>query len=613
MDMPPLFSHNGVVGQTTSHLVASDHLSLNSLLSQSQSVYGHKGVLQNQAPGGPSHISTTLVSAAQNGGTGNHIQCTRSKKQKTIVNAIQSSLSSSIRERKRVREESSDSEDDEIENDTKNLSNKKSLSAPNVVSPNVKSPKGKKARTVNEEKSKGDKSETSKIPTQALVKKTVAFADSSTSKDINLPSTEIMEQDEGSKPPKIILPRISDLVNISTDNLKNSSEDESQKPLLSNPDAINQDREQNKRRVKAMIADVFEEPESDEEKETNIENKQQAITATETSQINANTASKVVDFKLGDLGNPPIPPSIEQTTKPSTEPTPPENNEAIPPPEKSKKDEGISKIPIQFGKEKFTSAATKLPDVPSTLEIISPKAVAPSTSATIQSTTTDSKLATTTESQKPIPAAAISGFSFNLPSSKPLELPKVPTVPLTSTVSFEPTKSISFSSTSAPKASDGSIATSSVLSSQSVLTALSTPIVSASTIDTSSTKFTPAASVPTEGFTFGAKNPPDVTTIKQSTTPFVFGKPAENKKDAAAVVPSNPVFSFGSSVSATSTAVPNTTGNEIKTHITYLKVIYRLFRQKTMKWFVTHKCKNICPRIWKVFRRPIYLFQVQMR
>ena len=144
MDMPPLFSHNGVVGQTTSHLVASDHLSLNSLLSQSQSVYGHKGVLQNQAPGGPSHISTTLVSAAQNGGTGNHTQCTRSKKQKTIVNAIQSSLSSSIRERKRVREESSDSEDDEIENDTKNLSNKKSLSAPNVVSPNVKSPKGKK-------------------------------------------------------------------------------------------------------------------------------------------------------------------------------------------------------------------------------------------------------------------------------------------------------------------------------------------------------------------------------------------------------------------------------------------------------------------------------------
>ena len=585
MDMPPLFSHNGVVGQTTSHLVASDHLSLNSLLSQSQSVYGHKGVLQNQASGGPSHISTTLVSAAQNSGTGNHIQCSRSKKQKTIVNAIQSSLSSSIRERKRVREESSDSEDDEIENDAKDLSNKKSLSAPNVVSPNVKSPKGKKARTLNEEKSKGDKSETSKIPTQAVVKKTVAFADSSTSKDINLPSTEIIEQDEGSKPPKIILPRISDLVNISSDNLKNSSEDESQKPLLSNPDAINQDREQNKRRVKAMIADVFEEPESDEEKEANIENKQQAITATETSQINANTAPKVVDFKLGDLGNPPIPPSTEQTTKPSTEPTPPENNKAITPPEKSKKDEGISKIPIHFGKEKLNFAATKLPDVPSTLEIISPKAVAPSepTSATTQSTTTDSKLATTTESQKPIPAAAMSGFSFNLPSSKPLELPKVPTVPLTSTVTFEPTKSISFSITSAPKASDGSIATSSVLSSQSVLTALSTPIVSESTIDTSSTKLTTAASVATEGFTFGVKNPPDVATIKQSTTPFVFGKPAESKQDPAAVVPSNPVFSFGSSVPATSTAVPNTTGNERKIHITYLKVIYRLFRQKTME------------------------------
>ena len=584
MDMPPLFSHNGVVGQTTSHLVASDHLSLNSLLSQSQSVYGHKGVLQNQASGGPSHLSTTLVSAAQNGGTGNHIQCTRSKKQKTIVNAIQSSLSSSIRERKRVREESSDSEDDEIENDTKTLTNKKSLSAPNVVSPNVKSPKGKKARTVNEEKSKGDQSETSAIPTQAVVKKTVAFADSSTSKEINLPSTETIAQDEGSKPPKIILPRISDLVNISTDNLKNSSEDECQKPLLSNPDAINQDREQNKRRVKAMIADVFEEPESDEEKETNIENKQQANTAitAETSQTNANTASKVVDFKFGDLGNPPIPPSIEQTTKPSNEPTSPENNEAIPPPEKSKKDEGISKIPIHFEKEKFSSAATKLPDVPSTLEIISPKAVAPSepASETTQSTTTDSKLATTTESQKPIPAPAMSGFSFPLPSSKPLELPIVPTVPSTSTATFEPTKNNSFSITSAPKASDGSITTSSVLSSQSVLTALSKPIVSASTIDTSSTKFSTAASVPTEGFTFGSKNPPDVTTIQQSTTPFVFGKSAENKQDPAAVVPSNPVFSFGGSVSATSTAVPTTTGNEIKAHIIYLKVIYRVCAKK---------------------------------
>ena len=41
MEMPPLFS-NGVVGQTTSHLVSREtDLSLNSLLSRSQSIFGH--------------------------------------------------------------------------------------------------------------------------------------------------------------------------------------------------------------------------------------------------------------------------------------------------------------------------------------------------------------------------------------------------------------------------------------------------------------------------------------------------------------------------------------------------------------------------------------------
>jgi hypothetical protein len=41
MEMPPLFS-NGVIGQTTSHLVSREtDLSLNSLLSRSQSIFGH--------------------------------------------------------------------------------------------------------------------------------------------------------------------------------------------------------------------------------------------------------------------------------------------------------------------------------------------------------------------------------------------------------------------------------------------------------------------------------------------------------------------------------------------------------------------------------------------
>jgi hypothetical protein len=41
MEMPPLFS-NGVVGQTTSHLVSREaDLSIGSLLSRNQSVFGH--------------------------------------------------------------------------------------------------------------------------------------------------------------------------------------------------------------------------------------------------------------------------------------------------------------------------------------------------------------------------------------------------------------------------------------------------------------------------------------------------------------------------------------------------------------------------------------------
>ena len=61
MEMPPLFS-NGVVGQTTSHLVSREtDLSLNSLLSRSQSIFGHT----NSA----ASVAATLASTTQ---TTNH-------------------------------------------------------------------------------------------------------------------------------------------------------------------------------------------------------------------------------------------------------------------------------------------------------------------------------------------------------------------------------------------------------------------------------------------------------------------------------------------------------------------------------------------------------------
>ena len=62
MEMPPLFS-NGVVGQTTSHLVSREtDLSLNSLLSRSQSIFGHSNAAASAA-------AATLASTTQ---TTNH-------------------------------------------------------------------------------------------------------------------------------------------------------------------------------------------------------------------------------------------------------------------------------------------------------------------------------------------------------------------------------------------------------------------------------------------------------------------------------------------------------------------------------------------------------------
>ena len=61
MEMPPLFS-NGVVGQTTSHLVSREtDLSLNSLLSRSQRIFGHTNAAAS--------VAATLASTTQ---TTNH-------------------------------------------------------------------------------------------------------------------------------------------------------------------------------------------------------------------------------------------------------------------------------------------------------------------------------------------------------------------------------------------------------------------------------------------------------------------------------------------------------------------------------------------------------------
>ena len=114
MEMPPLFS-NGVVGQTTSHLVSREtDLSLNSLLSRSQSIFGHA----NQASTTTSSSSSQAQHHNQNNAkllptiqTSQISSQRRNTNQKTVVNEAQSSLSSSIHMLKRRRESSSDSSD----------------------------------------------------------------------------------------------------------------------------------------------------------------------------------------------------------------------------------------------------------------------------------------------------------------------------------------------------------------------------------------------------------------------------------------------------------------------------------------------------------------------
>ena len=65
MEMPPLFS-NGVVGQTTSHLVSREtDLSLNSLLSRSQSIFGHTNAAASPAAAAATLNSTTSTTNNQ--------------------------------------------------------------------------------------------------------------------------------------------------------------------------------------------------------------------------------------------------------------------------------------------------------------------------------------------------------------------------------------------------------------------------------------------------------------------------------------------------------------------------------------------------------------------
>ena len=492
MDMPPLFSHNGVVGQTTSHLVASDHLSLNSLLSQSQSVYGHKGVSQNQSLGGPSHISPSAASTTQGGGITSHsTQHTRSRKQITIVNAIQSSLSSSIRDRKRTREDTpSDSEEEQNEDKAKNLTKKKSLSAPNIISPSGKSPKGKRARVQNQQEPTQDKIMATSNQVQPG-KKTVAFADSSSDKSLQTRTEEpITSENNAEKPPKMVLPRMSDLVQNSTHLLKRPSEDDSQKPLLSNPEAISQDRETNKKRVKAMIADVFEESESEEENDKNKENELKATAAISTilKTSTASTALTGTTFKLDNSSHQQSIPSksIAHSTEKSVAAESKTNTSKK---EEKLQAEGLSSKKVEHAvsghnvalTDKFVLSGSKLPEVPSTLELISP--TTPATSSVASSTAAPAVLAegtssilTSTNSENKTASSTLSGFTFGVTSPKSEASPQVAVAPATAVAPLSNTTSTNASTfTFSSKKSDNVSTTASSLSSKSVLSALTSP------------------------------------------------------------------------------------------------------------------------------------------
>ena len=615
MDMPPLFSHNGVVGQTTSHLVASDHLSLNSLLSQSQSVYGHKGSLQAQPSGNQSHIaSSTGASSHVSGMQHNSSHQSRSRKQKTIPNEVQASGSSSLRDRKRLRDDTSSDSDEEPE-ETKTLGKKKGICAPNIVSPSAKSPKSKKVKMMSTYDTKQE-SNIQSIPQQSGKKKTVAFAEDS--KGGNNPP-EVTTQGDVSGPPKIVLPAISELIKNSQPPAQSTSEEESQKPLLSNPDDINQDRKTNEKRVKAMIADAFDESESDDEKENNKEAKTDDAVKVVSTVIEASTSS-TSSFKFGGEST-----KLPTITKSSVSPQ--ENPVPVKPVIESKL--GANPVEsVESIKDKTTPLSTtntsikdgfkfdtKLQEVPSTLELISKippvtSSVASVTSSipTLQPTKIQSLTTTTTEATSKI--SPPSGFNFSFTSTKSPTSAETATKQSTSAISTTQNTSNIPTFTFSAKPASATPATSTTLSSKSVLSALSNPTFQnvlsppnktvedskdtikvsspASIIATTSssnsgfqfnlgkpgvssplsnTGFSPAAqsfgqstkpstttmpsggfnfsSTPTTSFKFGSDKPPN--TIGLTTTTPSITSPALSTSSSAIVAPVAPsnMFSFG--------------------------------------------------------------------
>ena len=112
MEMPPLFQ-SGVVGQTTSHLVSREtDLSLGSLLSRNQSLFGHSVTMANSPS---SYMSNVPTAHAQSQTVVSKSDITIST-DKSVSLAIQASLSSSRCLLKRGRDELED--DDEIKAET---------------------------------------------------------------------------------------------------------------------------------------------------------------------------------------------------------------------------------------------------------------------------------------------------------------------------------------------------------------------------------------------------------------------------------------------------------------------------------------------------------------
>jgi hypothetical protein len=387
----------------------------------------------------------------------------------------------------------------------------------------------KKARLMNRQET-NDESRPVNNQTQPVKKKTVAFADISS----NIPPTDISKrntnEEEGSKPPKIVLSSISDLIQNSTHPVKSNSEEDNQKPLLSNPEAINQDREQSKKRVKAMISDAFDEPDSDEEKETNKENDGNETQKNVNDKLPTSTIVTGVNFKFGDTTNKlptapsavtVLPPEKSDPTGPSIETNKKEENIPVESQTPSKDIDSLNTVPKASISEKFSQAENKLPEVPSTLEIISQTVLATSTTpsaSTIQTLTTANTPVVTPGSSQLTNASSISGFTFSAPTTKAqngIEATNTSTLPTFSTA--KPASNAAFTFSSKPT----DIATTSpTLSSKSVLTALASPNFKATfSIPTTSTGVTPGASQKVE--------PVPITTNTSTTGGFQFslGKP----------------------------------------------------------------------------------------